>query len=170
MAQEVSKLTVAAAGAVRVRPLLYSEIPALARVIWDGTSEAQIENRWREQEMGYREILVADVEGCLVGTVSIANSESPRHSLHLFALDVGPEWQGRGIGTAIIGHVLAEANRRGRRLVFLEVRVDNRARRLYHRLGFRRVGPPFVNAWWRFGDDGSRERVEELSVRMNRRV
>jgi hypothetical protein len=54
--------------------------------------------------------------------------------------------------------------------VYLEVRIDNPARRLYHRLGFRRVGEPFINSWWRFEDDGSQLRVEEESVRMVRRV
>jgi hypothetical protein len=47
--------------------------------------------------------------------------------------------------------------------VHLEVRVDNPARRLYHRLGFRRSAP-FLNGWWRYEDDGSRVRVEEMSL------
>jgi hypothetical protein len=66
--------------------------------------------------------------------------------------------------------VLDEARRRGKRRVFLEVRVDNPARRLYQRLGFRRVGPEFINAWWQFNDDGTQDRIEEPSVRMIKRV
>jgi ribosomal protein S18 acetylase RimI-like enzyme len=66
--------------------------------------------------------------------------------------------------------VVDEARRRGQRRVYLEVRSDNPARRLYHRLGFRRVGASFINAWWRFEDDGSQVRVQEDSVRMIRRV
>lgn len=160
---------------MRVRPLRREEIGALARVLVE-TSEAQIANRWREQELGYREVLVAEVRpaaggsGELAGTVSISESETPPRSLHLFALEVAPAWRRRGVGGAVLRWVLEEARRRGRRRVYLEVRVDNPARRLYHRLGFRRVGGPFVNAWWRFGPDGSRERVEEPSYRMVRRV
>ena len=90
--------------------------------------------------------------------------------MHLFALEVGPAWRRRGIGSAIVRHVLEEARRRRLRSVYLEVRVDNPARRLYHRIGFRRVGKPFVNAWWRFAADGSQQRVEELSIRMVKRV
>src|SRR3972149_4443832 len=164
------------AEALLLRPLSESEIPALARGLVE-TSEAQVANRWREQELGYRELLVAELDGQLVGTVSISESEGPWRqpggqagSLHLFALEVAPALRDRGVGGAIVSGVLEEARRRGRRRVFLEVRVDNPARRLYHRLGFRRVGPAFVNAWWRFLADGARERVEEGSYRMGKRV
>lgn len=156
--------------AVLLRPLREDEIGALARAIDDELTEAQVENRWHEQDMGYRELLVAVVDGSIVGTVSISDSARPRNSLHLFALEVSPAMRGQGIGTAIVRSVLAEAQSRGRARVYLEVRVDNPARRLYHRLGFRRTGPSFVNAWWRFESDGSRERVEESSYRMVKRV
>jgi ribosomal protein S18 acetylase RimI-like enzyme len=152
-----------------VRPALRSELAALAEALVE-TSEAQLQNRWREQEMGYRELLVAELAGDLVGTVSISNSESPSQSLHLFALEVAPERRGQGIGGAIVEDIVAEAERRGRRSVYLEVRVDNPARRLYHRLGFRRAGRDFLNTWWRFNPDGTRDRVEEISLRMVRNI
>ncbi len=155
--------------AVRVRPLLREEIGPLARAI-DEQSEPQILNRWREQEMGYRELMVADLDGALVGTVSLSETERPPNALHLFALEVGPAWRNKGVGAAIVEYVVDEARRRGRARVYLEVRIDNRARRLYHRLGFRRVGPAFANAYWLFHADGSRERIEEPSYRMVRRV
>ena len=155
---------------VTVRRLQRQELAPLARAIPDELSEAQVNNRWREQEMGYRELLAAEVDGELVGTVSLSETEMMPSSLHLFALEVAPGARGRGIGEAIVRFVLAEARRRGRMRVYLEVRADNPARRLYFRLGFRRVGRAFVNSWWRYRDDGSQERVEELSHRMVRRV
>src|SRR4051794_35303676 len=154
---------------VVVRPVKREELPALAEALVE-TSEAQLANRWREQELGYRELLVAEQAGAYVGTVSIGDSESPPASLHLFALEVAPELRGQGIGGAIVRHVVEEAQRRQRVAVYLEVRVDNPARRLYHRLGFRRTGPDFVNTWWRFKADGTRDRVDELSCRMLRRL
>lgn len=154
---------------VQVRPLRQDEIASLAGALVE-VSEAQIANRWREQELGYRELLVAEVDGAMVGTVSISNTDVPARSLHLFALEVAPTLRDRGIGGAIVRYVLEEAARRGRRRVYLEVRVDNPARRLYHRLGFRRVGRAFVNSYWQFNADGTRERVEEMSYRMVRRV
>jgi ribosomal-protein-alanine N-acetyltransferase len=151
-----------------IRPLRESEIPALAAAI-EEMSAAQFENRWREQESGWRELMVAELDGELVGTVSVRQLPVAE-AMHLFALEVAPPWRRRGIGSAIVRHVLDEARRRGLRSVYLEVRVDNPARRLYHRLGFRRVGKPFLNAWWRFDDNGGQKRVEELSFRMVRRV
>jgi ribosomal protein S18 acetylase RimI-like enzyme len=155
---------------VVLRRLRRDEIPALASALAGDPSEAQIRNRWREQELGYRELLVAEVEGSLVGTVSIGETDVLPRALHLFALEVAPAMRNRGIGTRIVEQVVAEARKRRRGRVYLEVRVDNPARRLYHRLGFRRMGEPFINPWWRFTADGQQERVEELSFRMVRRV
>jgi ribosomal protein S18 acetylase RimI-like enzyme len=150
---------------VVVRPARRDELPALAEALVE-TSAAQLENRWREQELGYRELLLAEQGGAYVGTVSIGESESPSGSLHLFALEVAPARRGQGIGGAIVRHVLAEARRRNRGSVYLEVRVDNPARRLYQRLGFRRTGGDFINTWWRFKPDGTRDRIDEISCRM----
>lgn len=48
---------------------------------------------------------------------------------------------GRGIGTALLTELLAEARRRGCTEMFLEVRVDNpRAQRLYREFGFAEIG------------------------------
>jgi ribosomal protein S18 acetylase RimI-like enzyme len=152
-----------------IRSMRRDEIEAVAAAIGEMPA-AQFENRLREQDLGFREVLVAEVDGDLVGTVSIGESARPRRSLHLFALEVAPAWRNQGIGRSIIEYVIDEARRRGLERVHLEVRIDNRARRLYHRLGFRRVGEPFINSWVLFQDDGSRERIEELAVRMIRRV
>jgi ribosomal protein S18 acetylase RimI-like enzyme len=151
-----------------VRRMQLAEIAELAEVIPEIT-DAQLANRWREQSQGYRELLVAERDGELVGTVSIAETYRPA-SLHLFALEVAASRRNEGIGGEIVGWVIDEARRRGLRRVYLEVRTDNPARRLYHRLGFRRVGPAFVNSWWLFNSDGTQTRMEEMSYRMARRV
>ena len=163
-------MTTLTVSAVIIRPLRRNEIASLAAATPDELTEAQLRNRWREQEMGYRELLAAEVDGQVVGTVSINLTETMPRAMHLFALEVATESRGRGIGQAIVNYVLEDARRRGRERVYLEVRADNRARRLYHRMGFRRVGRAFVNAWWRYLQDGTQERVEELSYRMVRRV
>jgi ribosomal protein S18 acetylase RimI-like enzyme len=156
------------AAGVSLRLLERQEIPALARVL-DEAGEAQLRNRWHEQDLGYRELWVAEQDGALVGTVSLRHNHESE-SMHLFALEVATERRGEGIGRAIVECVLKEARARGCTRVYLEVRVDNPARRLYHRLGFRRVGKTFVNAWWRFNDDGTRDRIEEESQRMVKRL
>jgi ribosomal-protein-alanine N-acetyltransferase len=57
--------------------------------------------------------------------------------IHINNLAVRPALRGRGIGTALLHHVLAEARTLGARRATLEVRASNDgARRLYERLGF----------------------------------
>jgi [ribosomal protein S18]-alanine N-acetyltransferase len=59
----------------------------------------------------------------------------------VLTLAVATGRQGRGIGTALLRALLAEAQRRGCAEVFLEVRTDNiRAQELYKRHGFTQVG------------------------------
>ena len=152
-----------------VRRMQYAEIPELADTIPEIT-DAQLTNRWREQQLGYREFMVAERDGELVGTVSINESFRPPDSLHLFALEVSAQRRNEGIGRDIVSWVIDEARRRGLRRVYLEVRTDNPARRLYHRLGFRRVGPAFTNSWWFFNRDGTQTRIDELSFRMVKRI
>lgn len=154
---------------VELRPLRHNELEGLAAQIPE-TTASQMLNRWREQGLGYRELLAAVKDGEVVGTVSIAESERPPRSLHLFAFEVAQHLRRRGIGGAVLNEVMNEARRRGRKQVFLEVRTDNPARRLYHRAGFRRVGEPFTNSWWRYLEDGTQERVQEPSYRMVKRV
>ncbi len=55
-------------------------------------------------------------------------------------LVVAPQAQGAGVGTRLLGALLAEAERRGQRVVSLEVRADNdAAQRLYAAHGFART-------------------------------
>lgn len=57
--------------------------------------------------------------------------------IHINNVAIRPQFRGRGIGTALMQHVLAEASRLGARRATLEVRSSNTdARRLYERLGF----------------------------------
>lgn len=165
----MTPVAIEAEKSTQVRPMRLHEIEALALAIPE-TSAAQLANRWREQGLGYRQILAAKRDGEVVGTVSITESVRPLRGVHLFALEVAEAARNQGVGADIVRWVEGEARRRGQRRVYLEVRIDNPARRLYHRLGYRRVGEAFINAWWRFDDDGTQERVQEESVRMVRRV
>jgi ribosomal protein S18 acetylase RimI-like enzyme len=58
------------------------------------------------------------------------------HRLWLRRIQLLPDSQGRGLGTAILGSLLAQGRLAGLS-VFLRVRRDNPAVRLYERLGFR---------------------------------
>jgi ribosomal-protein-alanine N-acetyltransferase len=57
--------------------------------------------------------------------------------IHINNVAMRPKFRGRGIGTALLLHVLTEARNLGARRATLEVRASNEgARRLYDRLGF----------------------------------
>ncbi|MEE1785014.1 GNAT family N-acetyltransferase [Streptomyces sp. SP17BM10] len=73
------------------------------------------------------------VEGAFAGSLSVRPDERGGRHLELFYLS--PHLQGRGIGTAVLRHVLAEADAAGEpvRLVVLR---GSAAQRLYERHGF----------------------------------
>lgn len=57
--------------------------------------------------------------------------------IHINNVAVLPQFRGRGLGTALMHHVIAEGRRLGARRATLEVRASNEAAlRLYERLGF----------------------------------
>lgn len=63
---------------------------------------------------------------------------------HADAVEIGeiqvlPEHQGRGIGTAVIRDVVARAHAAGRKVTLATGRKNHRAQELYRRLGFERV-------------------------------
>ncbi|OZA92079.1 GNAT family N-acetyltransferase [Altererythrobacter sp. H2] len=58
----------------------------------------------------------------------------------LLLLGVDPAWRGRGIARALLSIVFAEARNRGAEQLFLEMRHNNPAERLYRAIGFEPVG------------------------------
>ena len=82
--------------------------------------------------------LVAVEETRLLGFV-ILRLAGPEGEVYNIA--VAPEIRGRGIGRRLLQSALDRAERKGTRLVFLEVREGNLpAQALYRSLGFRPVG------------------------------
>ncbi|NUL46135.1 GNAT family N-acetyltransferase [Cellulosimicrobium funkei] len=77
---------------------------------------------------------------------------------------VVPEAEGRGLGTAMLLWIAAEAARRGATDLLLEVRADNpRAQRLYARHGFEHI---HTRAGYYPGEPGARgSRVDALIMR-----
>ena len=52
-----------------------------------------------------------------------------------------PDWQGKGLGTALLEHVLAEARRQGARRIWCDARQDSAG--FYARFGLRPEGETF---------------------------
>lgn len=85
---------------------------------------------------------VAEAEGHLVGSVQLAlcEKENGRHRADLQKLMVMRAHRGRGIATALLAAAEAFARADGRSLLVLDTEAQSDAERVYHRLGWRRVG------------------------------
>ncbi|MBE0008835.1 MULTISPECIES: ribosomal protein S18-alanine N-acetyltransferase [unclassified Arthrobacter] len=84
-----------------------------------------------------RRYLVAEVDGRMVGYAGVMVVAT---TADIQTIGVLPECEGRGIGSAMLTELLAEARRRGAAEVLLEVRADNpRAQDLYLRNGFEHI-------------------------------
>lgn len=74
------------------------------------------------------------LNGTTVGWISVFDHED---SVTIGELYVLPEFQSRGIGTAVLAEVIAHARRRAVPFEPPCVKINDGARRLYERLGFR---------------------------------
>ena len=145
--------------AVRLRRMTPGDLPAVIGL----EQELFPEDAWSEEmfaselsgRLPGRCYLVAEQDGQIAGYAGLlappsasagpsAAGGSPARSggqADVLTMAVArPRW-GQGIGSLLLGSLLAEASRRGCSEVFLEVRADNpRAQQLYARHGFTGVG------------------------------
>lgn len=78
-----------------------------------------------------------------------------RGEAEIFTLVVAPEFQGKGIGTALLADLMSEANREGAFRVVLQVRSSNdHAIHIYKKAGFVQTG---VISDYYANRDGTRE-------------
>ncbi len=86
----------------------------------------------------------AFVGGALVGVVGLAREPRAknRHKAVVFGMYVAPEHGGRGVGMALLRHVIGEARRETdlEQLVLTVTQTNDAARTLYERSGFRSFG------------------------------
>ncbi len=79
-------------------------------------------------------------QGRIVGNVSLRRA-SQLNGFFIGNVAVHPDWQRRGVATSLMEAALDVISSKGGHWAGLEVRADNpRARQLYERLGFRKVG------------------------------
>jgi ribosomal protein S18 acetylase RimI-like enzyme len=97
---------------------------------WDDTQRARFDATFIPEE-----IFIVSFDGQDAGFVALRTE--PR-VIQLFNLMIAPEFQRRGLGTAVLRHVLNLAQAR-RLPVRLQVMKVNPARRLYERMGFTAV-------------------------------
>lgn len=125
-------------GQPRVRPMVRSDLGTVSRI-----EKRAYEFSWNRGlfkdclNAGYCcQVLEQAGEVVGYGILSVALDEA-----HLLNLCIAPDWQGRGLATRLLWHIIELARVYGARTLFLEVRPSNeRALRLYTRAGFCEVG------------------------------
>jgi GNAT superfamily N-acetyltransferase len=93
-------------------------------------------------ESGERRLLVARVEGRILGTVQLALAPQPNqaHRADVTKLLVHPDGRRLGIGRALMSALEAVARQEGRSLLTLDTVAGSPAQRLYETLGWTLLG------------------------------
>lgn len=112
----------------RIHHLAYRDVVTRQFGAWDEVAQ----DGWFDQSLAEAEFSVVEDGGESVGAVGI--TELPER-LFLAELQILPEHQGRGLGTAVLKTVLARASQIQKPIV-LRVLHMNRACSLYERHGF----------------------------------
>lgn len=104
-----------------------------------------------------RRYIVVELDGRIVGYAGLMCVQ-PIADVQTIA--VVPECEGKGLGSAMLTELIAEAGRRGAADVLLEVRADNpRAQQLYLRFGFEQI-----HIRPRYYRDGTDAQIMKLSL------
>jgi ribosomal protein S18 acetylase RimI-like enzyme len=100
---------------------------------WDETWQL------RDFDRRFRDYVVSIIEcdGHAVGGLLL---EWKPDSVYIHELQVLPDHQGRGLGTAVVERVIEEAATRGVPVILSVVPANPRAKQLYERLGFEVTG------------------------------
>ncbi|WP_455269448.1 N-acetyltransferase family protein [Rhizobium herbae] len=101
---------------------------------WQGVFSAVAEHE--------RLLFCATIDGRIVGTAQLYLSPEPNapHRAEIFKLLVHRDFQGRGIGTALMLALEVEAARLARSLLILDTVMGGAGERLYRRLGWQEIG------------------------------
>ena len=89
----------------------------------------------RDFERRFSEYLASVIEsgGRPIGGLLL---EPRPDSIYIHEIQVLPEWQGQGVGTAVVRQIIEQAVSRGASVTLSVVQANPRARQLYERLGF----------------------------------
>ena len=140
--------------AVRAADIVFagdSEWAEWMPVPWEPTPYEKDLEDWRAALADPRrwKLGAATPGGRLVGVLSMRPDEGDATIGHLSALFVDPEFQGRGVGAALLARCEAEWRRRGMKRGCLWTPRGGPAERFYERHGWRRDGRLL---WWEWAD------------------
>jgi len=87
-------------------------------------------------DYSFEDAQIIEMEGESIGLLKYSSDQT---TIELSQLQILPDWQGRGIGKTIIDYLITLSLKESR-LLTLKVLKENKARHLYHRMGFEIVG------------------------------
>lgn len=129
-----------AAAGIRVRDMVPADIPAVHQLEerlfpMDAWPLQMFVDELSQPET--RRYVVAEAPEGIIGYAGLMCIE-PIADVQTIA--VVPEYEGRGLGSALLRELISEGRRRGAADLLLEVRADNpRAQQLYRRFGFEQI-------------------------------
>jgi ribosomal protein S18 acetylase RimI-like enzyme len=134
------------ADAVAYRTLRLAALKAFPHAFRSAYEEAAVQPlSWAEQRLDTAgdTMFGAFANSVLVGAICLRTQSGAKigHAAELKALIVDPQQQARGIGRALVSHLIDAARARGLRQISLTVSDGNtRAERLYDAFGFKQFG------------------------------
>jgi [ribosomal protein S18]-alanine N-acetyltransferase len=152
-----------AAAGIRVRDMVPADIPAVHELEErlfpvDAWPMQMFVDELSQPET--RRYLIAEAPDGIIGYAGLMCIE-PIADVQTIA--VVPEYEGRGIGSALLRELISEGRRRGAADLLLEVRADNpRAQQLYRRFGFEQIH--VRRKYYRDGVDALIMRLELANV------
>jgi ribosomal protein S18 acetylase RimI-like enzyme len=105
------------------------------------------DDSWQREDFERRfaacSVSVAEIDGRRIGGLFL---ETRSDAFFIHEIQLLPDCQGRGIGTALLQGIVEQAQARNLPTELAVVEANERARRLYERLGFTVVDlePPFI--------------------------
>ncbi|MBM3330245.1 GNAT family N-acetyltransferase [candidate division WOR-3 bacterium] len=105
------------------------------RQVWGWDEQEQ--RRLHDRRFGSQDFQVIESSGCKIGILALSHEPGCLKVNQLLLL---PEHQGKGIGTACMSRVIAQAASHGLPVRLQVLKVNRRAVEFYCRLGFRGAG------------------------------
>jgi len=128
---------------VNIRSMELKDIPAIEQVDREAFG-ALWHNSTSSLEIAFRQAAIATVVEMARQVIGYQISTATQLGGHLARLAILPEFQGKGIGTQLLNHLLIDFERRGALQVTVNTQQDNYASlSMYQKVGFNPTGESF---------------------------
>ncbi len=123
----------------------------LAQVVWsESDKEAFLQMQYQAQRQGYlKQFQTADWQLVLLDKLPIGRLIVDRRPQEVGLMDISllTQYRNQGIGTVFIRQVMAEAVEKGLPMRLYVSKINEKAFRLYERLGFTVIGETGLHFW-----------------------